>query len=176
MKIFRTCLAVAVFLTATIAGARGTLADINNYWSSPGAGCVPVDDAIQGDLYLVAAGSVKHDSDSTGIVIVSCPISRNADVTNPTDLYLSFADSSTTANNYVKATLWKKNRSTATVTSLASITSDSFDPVGDTQASVFFSHTFDFNLNYYYIYGEFNRTTTSTTETLQGVALGFEFE
>src|SRR4051812_3124161 len=44
--------------------------------SSMAATCTPGDPAIQGNLYTVASGSVRHQAGKTGMITLYCPISE----------------------------------------------------------------------------------------------------
>lgn len=57
-----------------------------NEFSAVAAGCVPDSANIQGNDYLVTAGSVKHQTDKLPDIHLRCPISIV--ITKPTHIYL----------------------------------------------------------------------------------------
>ena len=61
-------------------------------WVMDGAGCVPVQSAIQDDLYIIVAGRIKFKPQKTGSITVMCPVSVGVGSVNR--IFVSYLDSS----------------------------------------------------------------------------------
>jgi hypothetical protein len=144
-----------------------------NYWSAPAAACVPSDGSIQGNRYTIQAGKINHAGSNVDAITLYCAVPIEEDATDPDQIHMLFFDESTTANNYVTASLISMDRDTGSTTTIATISSESWDgaSTGWQQQSVGFSHTFDFGSNVYYIRADILRTSTATQTKLGMVAL-----
>src|SRR5262252_6689009 len=78
MRSFRVCslLVVAVFIAGTGVAHAGRS-------SNMAATCIVGDPAIQGNLYTIASGSVRHQAGKTGTNTLYCPISTTIIIVVP---------------------------------------------------------------------------------------------
>jgi len=173
--------AAVLILSFLITGSRPALAvgDIDNYWSNAGAGCVPDDTAIQGDTYATTSGgAVQEDSDNATTAVFYCDVKKNSNGNNPDWLFLTYDDfhEDVSAVNYVDATFYRMSRTTGTVTSIKSVSSDTNDSggchTGTCEVSGSFLHTLVFNTHTYFVRVQIVRDSTANTETFYNVALG----
>jgi hypothetical protein len=166
----------AALLAGAFSAPAHAATEFVSYWSSVGAGCVPTGTSIQANSYLVTGGSVKPQASDTSRVVLTCPVSINTGADRPNWLYLSYRDSSGAGNRgatYVKATLWKKNRDTGTLSTVVSVTSDDHPETGDVEHKASFDEILTFTSHHYYVYVDFDRTSTAETISFRGTSLGY---
>lgn len=154
------------------------------YWSSDGAGCIPVDTAIQANQYSIGAGAMKMSASYAGTFVVLCPVHRNSGAANqPNTFMITVQDSDflyyVVAD--VHARLYKMSLANGATTlladvqsSFASVQCDGVTPTGpgDYNVCASFTHTFDWENNAYFVYVTMYRQTTSDSAILYSVGLG----
>jgi hypothetical protein len=143
-------------------------------WSINGSSCVPGDPAIQNNLYLVTAGTVKHQPTATGLITLYCPITFPTLVGegNLRILSMTYADSDgpgTVAN--ITAQLVKLTHKTGSLTNIGdALDSNKSGPTSAGALLMPISHTVD-GSDYYYVRVDLNRSDPSESVTLFGVNL-----
>jgi hypothetical protein len=144
-----------------------------NYWSSPAAGCVPGDPAIQNNRYSIQAGHVYHAGTNIDLISFYCPVQYNPGATaGANTLFLTFIDNSTTAGNYVTAQLIKMDRSNGSLTTVATVTSEDWDPNASVQQqSIGFSDSLDFTTYVFYVRVDMDRSSTSILPVFYATSL-----
>lgn len=143
----------------------------NQGWDTVGAGCTITTNSVTANTSGVGGwGNVTFGSSATGSIYLICPVTTAPllDVA-PTVLELLNYDSTSTANNYVTATLIKQDKSTANTTTVATISSDTCAP--NLYCSVSFSETFAPGSYRYFIVVRLNRTSTVNTEYFYAVGI-----
>ena len=147
-------------------------------WSSVGAGCAAGDPAIQGNHYLITAGSVKHRSTSVDQITLYCPIAPNQS-TGANAFSLTYQDStgfSTSAN--IRATLIRMDRNNGATSTVATIDSNGSGTTTATRTWTFGTTFGDVaNMNwdqyYYYVRVDLDRSLATEAVILFGVALEY---
>lgn len=141
------------------------------FWSSIAAGCHidPSAESIAG--VDPVNGIVYFSGNNTGTIKLACPVTKR-DGTNPTTIQISYNEngSSNGSNCYVQAHLQRvtlsPSLSGATVQSVTSSDGTSY-----AASSVDFTHTLDFESNYYWVYIVIFRNTTSCSPWAYGARL-----
>jgi hypothetical protein len=152
-----------------------------NYWSQSGAQCVVDDNAQANALYSRTSGSIKFAAGKTGTIGLFCAINKNNGAQNPNQIWINYQDTdgSGVTSTFVLARLFGMPRFSLP-TNIFQIGTDvtSLTPAGppfslDNRAGKFFTHTLDFENNYYFIYAEITRASTAQQAILYGVALSY---
>lgn len=173
--------AVLAVLTLAAVSSRDAAAQAaQNYWSQTGAQCVVDDNAEANQLYSRTSGSIKFAAGKTGTIGLFCSISKNNGAQNPNQLWINYQDTdgSGVTATIVKARLFGMPRNSVP-TNIYQIGTDitSTTPIllnsADNRAARYFTHTLDFENNYYFIYAEITRASTSQQAILYGVNLSY---
>ena len=157
-------------MTARLLGSLMALcfsgaAEAQNFWSSPGSGCVPDEASIKSNRYKVDNLSVQHASGHVELIVLICPIQPFSSTAPDWALGLTYQDSTGTGTAArVRAQLYKTAIGTAKPEVVAFVTSNSsavttFNDIN----SGSFPHTFDFNANLYWLRVELIRGATNQT-------------
>jgi hypothetical protein len=168
MGIFVLVVAVCA-ATSSIANASPT----ENYWSSVGGGCAPIDTTIQSNKFNIGAGGLRFFSTYVGTLTAVCPVTRNTGTSHqPNKIYLSYQDSAAGSGVKVEVKLEKMNLTTGAITQIATLSSDS-GSVGDGRINVGFTHTFDWENYAYFFYADLTRSGTADSAILYAVSLDY---
>ncbi|NEO01350.1 MAG: hypothetical protein F6K50_39910 [Moorea sp. SIO3I7] len=166
----------ALLAQTTTFGASKALAQVPD-WVMDGAGCVPIDSAIQQDLYLITAGRIKFKPEKTGSITVICPVSVN--VKNANNISVSYRDSTGRSTNArVTAALRRIRKRDGAVNTVSGLVFNS-----DTRSETAYTfegsstssesgHTFDHFNYYYYVQTALVRRSSSNIVEFGGVELG----
>lgn len=144
------------------------------YWSAIATGCVPDAQSIQGDRYRPSGDSmIKHKSGNVARIVLICAVQPHTSVGNPALLTMTYIDSTGAGSKaFVKAQLFAVTRATGLKTLLATVNSNSSSEDSlDEAASPSFAHSLDFDLNYYFVRIEMDRSATGQNAGAVGVAL-----
>ena len=167
MKTFSLC----AFLVAML-GITPVADAVTGDYSINGASCVPGDPAIQNNRHFITAGSVSHQSTTTGLITLYCPVFHNW-TTNPTFLSLTYRDTDgagTVAN--ITAQLLRLNQTNGAFSTVSGVLdSNGFTATFGRQIVISFTHNFDFTANVYYIRVNINRSATTQIATFYGLSL-----
>lgn len=164
----------AVVLSASFALAMlfsATEASADVLWSSVAAGCVPIDDSIQNDVYSSgsAGPAVGFKTGVTGDIELVCPIFFSTTHGNPAAAFATFRDADGTATAaQVTVKLYRMAwDGTGFIQTLATIDSNTSATTTTHQMFDAFSSTFDFDLSMYWMGIKISRTNSAlTTNTL----------
>jgi len=163
---------LAALLVANKAEAAG------QYWSTPAAGCVPDSTSITNQRYVSnAVGAVLHRPGNLDLITLNCPITGfHGSGDGPNRMTMTYRDSTSTLDTaaFVRATLTRTPKATgASPTPIATLSSETPPaPQTITTASTpVFTHTFDFENNFYFVRVELDRRTTSQIVIVFGVYL-----
>jgi len=164
---------LAFSLAALLPHAARAENDVDNYWSQTAAACKVTDVGIQGDAYLITAGTVKHKGLNTGTIILVCGVEKNTNATTSDPywgLFMSGADPG--GNGTFNAYLWQRSRTTGALTQLTWL-NESF-PTTEQQQSVriFSGAPLNFEAYHYYVYATLARSSTTYAPYIASVGIG----
>lgn len=166
--------AMLMITVAALASSDAHAAPTENFWSSTGGGCVPIDTAIQGNRYSIGAGGLKFYSTYTGQFTAVCPIKRNTGTSHqPNSMWLSYQDNNSLSTTKVEVKLEKMSLANGAITQIGSILSSQSGSTGDGRVWEYFTHTFDWENYAYFIYVDIYRATTSDSAILYAVTLDY---
>jgi hypothetical protein len=143
-------LAMLPVIAATLATPAGAA---ETYWSSVTTGCVPDSLSIQDDRYKsLADAAITPRTSRLDPIVLICGVLPNPGAPAPHALKLTYQDSTGTgATGMVRAQLVYVVRTTGVRAVMATLSSDTSTATGATMGSAAFSHTLDFEANYYYV-------------------------
>lgn len=164
----------ALFATiALMTGAPAWAAD--PYWSSISTACTPDNLSIQNNRYQSTVDSyVTPQKGNVDPTVLICAVQPNPGASGlPNMLSMTYLDSTGVTNTaHVLAQLIRVNRSTGGRATVAAVNSDSFPATTPTKnQSAAFSHTLNFDMNFYYVRIEIDRAANSQNVRSIGVAL-----
>jgi hypothetical protein len=166
MRRFAVCAvaAVAVFLSgAGIAHAGRS--------SSMAATCTVGDPAIQGNLYTIASGSIRHQAGKTGTITLYCPISPTITIGGGPfgGWFMTFVDpDGASRNSYIESQILRSDQS-GHVTAVSGVLSSNASTTNYIEQALW--HTYDFVNYYYYVRINVFRADTSTLPIFYGVGV-----
>jgi hypothetical protein len=140
-------------------------AQTQNFWSSPGSGCVPDEATIKFDRHKVDNLSVRHAQNNLDPIILICPIQPFSSAEPSWVLALSYQDSTGTGPSaFIRAQLYQLEIGTAKPVLLATANSNSsavttFNIIN----SAVFTNTFDFDTHLYWVRVHLDRSATDQT-------------
>jgi len=165
--------------TALVLGLSSATAMANaSAWSSPASGCVvePAGTALASQRAI--QGDVHFATGQTGTIRLSCPIHGfgTQAVNDPDHFLLTFYDTDATTDNCTfKASFLRQNTNAteggatiATYDGAADTTLASSSPFRNAE-SLSFTHTWNFDTNYYWVEVELFRNTTACDIDFIGV-------
>jgi hypothetical protein len=153
---------VATFVAGFLCPVAEASPPTENYWTSNGGGCRPIDTAIQGNLYAIGAGGVGHRASVAGTFVVLCPVRRNSSAAHqPNSISISVQDSDGLyfALADVDAKFYKMDLTNGATTLIGEVQSSysggacgGNGGTGDFRKCEYFTHTFDWQNNAYFVY------------------------
>jgi hypothetical protein len=161
---------LALLVLTFLCLATGAQAQVG--WSSAGAACVPSPDTIGHHANSGAAG-MKFSGTDVGTLVFTCSMDRFNSGTTNWAIRLTYRDSTGTATSaQVLARVYMLPIGSATATVLKSVSSNSSATTGNnTVVSGAFMHTFDFEVNVYFVQVTMTRAASSENVTFYSVVL-----
>jgi hypothetical protein len=139
-------------------------------WSSPAKGCVP-DEASVG-RYSTTGPGVAHLNANVALIRLVCPINRQITDDPCWNLAVTYRDSTGTVTSAnVTARVFRLSRTAGTGGVVATFDSNAGAGTGVVKRTTQFTHSFNFDANYYYVVIQLDRTVTSEIVQVFGVAL-----
>jgi hypothetical protein len=175
---------VAMLMTALAMTLADSDAWAGRQFSMIGAGCVPTDSAIQGDLYVTAGHGIRWKGTKTGTIRLICAVPVLSSSVRWTGYTVNYKDPDGTGTAYAISVVLRSARlgsATSTVITGTSVPSGSTcSPLTSNMSQVTDYTTFtcdfpDFVPNNQYWYW-FNVTMTRTSSQLQPEFLGLTIE
>ena len=138
--------------------------------SSMAATCTVGDPAIQGNLYTIASGSVRHQTGKTGTITLYCPISPTITAGGGPfgRWFMTFADPDGDGRNYYIESQILRCDQTGHVTPVSDVLS-SGGSTGYIERAL--QHTYDFRNYYYYVRINIFRADTNNLPIFYGVGV-----
>jgi hypothetical protein len=152
-------------LALVLALCFSSAAEAQNFWSIPGSGCVPDEAAIKFNRHKVDNLSVQHAAGNVEPIVLICPVLPFSTTEPAWVLQLYYQDSTgagTAAR--VRAQLFQNQIGTGKPQVVATVSSNSsavttFNNIN----SASFPHTFEFDVNLYWVRVELIRSTADQT-------------
>jgi cysteine-rich repeat protein len=167
----RALFGLVLALVLAVAAGR---AEAEVYWSSIATACTPVNDAIQGDRYVIAPDNyVAPKPGDTNPIVLVCNVPRQDGTSLPRILSMTYLDS-TGANTAAKvqAQFVRVAQGTGGRAVVATVSSNSFPQTGTAyHQSAQFGHVLNFDAFYYYVRIEIDRAASNQNLRSLGVAL-----
>lgn len=166
----------SVFLATALTLAAGSPAPAATavYWSAISTSCVPDSLSIQANRYRSFADSnTQHQTGNVDRITLVCGVAPNPGSPLPNTLSLTYLDSTGNSSNAQStAELMRVNRTTAAVSTVAAVNSDTFLTKSVSMGkSPTFSHQLNFENSYYFVRIVLDRATTAQDVRAIGVAL-----
>lgn len=166
--ITRLATLVAFLLVASAAHAQSII------WSAVGTTCVP-DGATVGHYTTgTSVASVRHLGNQTGTLTFTCRVSRVDTATTDWVLKLSYRDSTGTGGGAsVVAKLYRLRIGNYTPALIDTVTSNSSSVTGNNtiNSTASFSHTFNFDMNTYFVQVVLTRASSSQNVQFHSTAI-----
>jgi hypothetical protein len=165
MKVFIG--SVLVMLFAVVGEASAGQFDV------VGAGCVPDNTAIQGELYANNSGGTGHASGKVSTVTLHCPITNAStlNVFGVKTLRILYTDSTSLIGNSVIVTLYKISNATGALSIVSQVNTDGCFQGGTSVCASSFTEVIDSANNFYFLGVYIQRTFPSATETFWGASV-----
>ena len=159
----------AVAFLAVFAGASG-IAHAGRS-SSMAATCTVGDPAIQGDLYTIASGSVRHKAGRVGTITLYCPILPTITTGGGPfgGWFMTFVDPDGPGNNYYIESQIIRSDQTGHVAAVSPVLRSNSSASNYREQALW--HTYDFGNYYYYVRINLFRADTSALPIFYGVAV-----
>jgi hypothetical protein len=154
MRSFGTC--SLAFVTVFLGGSGIARAGRS---SSMAATCTVGDPAIQGNLYTIASGSVRHQAGKTGTITLYCPIAPTITIVDPDGPGRSYS---------IESQIIRCDQ-TGHVTPVSGVLSSNASTTNYIEQALW--HTYDFTNYYYYVRINLFRADTISTPIFYGVAV-----
>jgi hypothetical protein len=160
----RFALVVAVFVAGTGAAHAGRS-------SNMAATCTVGDPAIQGNLYTIASGSVRHQAGKTGTITLYCPISPTITIGGGPfgGWFMTFVDPDGPGQNYSIESQIIRSDQSGHVTAVSDVLSSNSSTTNYIERALW--HTYDFNNYYYYVRINLYRADTNALPIFYGVGV-----
>jgi len=160
-------------LTLLFALCLGSTAGAQNNWSVPGNVCIPSAATIKSDLHRTTLAAVRHAGTKVGTILLTCQMERFNSGTAAWNLKLTYQDSTGTGTTaFVRARLYRMAIGSVTPVLLATVSSNSSASTDvNTASSSELAHTFDFEVNTYWVRVELKRKSSSETVILHSIVL-----
>jgi hypothetical protein len=139
--------------------------------SSMAATCTVGDPAIQGNLYTIASGSVRHQTGKTGTITLYCPISPTITVGGGPfgGWFMTFVDPDGAGRgSYIESQIIRSDFS-GRVTSVSGVLSSNSSTTNYIEQALW--HTYDFTNYYYYVRVNVYRADTNSLPIFYGIAV-----
>ena len=139
------------------------------------SGCVPNRTTMQDNRAQVGTASIRHAGSNTDPIILTCTIPPfDAEGTEDWMLGMTSVNSNGTGPNaFVRARLYRMEIGSDTPVLLASVNSNVDENTGvNFLGSNVFTHTFNFNINAYWVHVDLDRSSTAQDAILHAVFVG----
>jgi hypothetical protein len=169
MRNFGVCSLVLVAMFICGAGAAHA-----GRSSSMAATCSVGDPAIQGNLYTIASGSVRHQTVKTGLITLYCPISPTITTGGGPHggWFMTFIDPDGAGTDYyIQSQIIRSNHSGSVTAVSGLLSSNSIGSTGSHYIEQALTHTYDFANYYYYVRVNLYRTNTTAFPIFYGVGV-----
>jgi hypothetical protein len=146
MRRFGVC--ALAFVTASLGGSNLAHAGRS---SSMAATCTAGDPAIQGNLYTIASGSVRHQTGKTGTITLYCPISPTITIGGGPfgGWFMTFVDPDGPGRgSYIESQIIRSDQS-GHVSAVSGVLSSDASTTNYIEQALW--HTYDFTNYYYYV-------------------------
>jgi hypothetical protein len=166
MRSFGTC--SLAFVTVFLGGSGIARAGRS---SSMAATCTVGDPAIQGNLYTIASGSVRHQAGKTGTITLYCPIAPTITIDGGPfgGWFMTFVDPDGPGRSYSIESQIIRCDQTGHVTPVSGVLSSNASTTNYIEQALW--HTYDFTNYYYYVRINLFRADTISTPIFYGVAV-----
>jgi hypothetical protein len=139
--------------------------------SSMAATCTVGDPAIQGNLYTIASGSVRHQADKVGTITLYCPISPTITIGGGPfgGWFMTFVDPDGAGKNtYIESQIIRSDQ-TGHVAAVSGVLSSNGSTTNYIEQALW--HTYDFVNYYYYVRINVFRGDTKSLPIFYGVGV-----
>jgi hypothetical protein len=139
--------------------------------SSMAATCTVGDPAIQGNLYTIASGSVRHQAGKVGTITLYCPISPTITVGGGPfgGWFMTFVDPDGPGRNYYIESQIIRSDQLGHVSAVSGVLSSNSMTSNYIESPLW--HTYDFDNYYYYVRINVFRADTNKLPIFYGVAV-----
>ena len=163
----RSVAVCALALVAALFGGSGVAHAGRS--SSMAATCTVGDPAIQGDLYTIASGSVRHKAGKVGTITLYCPISPTILIGGGSfaGWFMTFVDPDGPGRNYSIESQIIRSDFSGHVTAVSGVLSSNSSTTNYIEQALW--HTYDFVNYYYYVRINLYRADTSALPIFYGV-------
>jgi hypothetical protein len=135
------------------------------------ATCAVGDPAIQGDLYTIASGSVRHRTGKTGLITLYCPISPTITINGGPfgGWFMTFVDPDGSGRSYYIESQIIRSDYSGHVTSVSPLLSSNGSTTHYIEQALW--HTYDFANYYYYVRVNLFRADTNNLPIFYGIGV-----
>jgi hypothetical protein len=139
--------------------------------SSMAATCTVGDPAIQGNLYTIASGTVRHQAGKTGTITLYCPISPTITIGGGSHggWFMTFVDPDGANTNYSIESQIIRSDMSGHVASISGVLSSNSSTTNYVEQAL--THTYDFVNYYYYVRINLFRANTNSLPIFVGVGV-----
>jgi hypothetical protein len=156
------------FVTAFLGGSGTAYAGRS---SSMAATCTAGDPAIQGNLYTIASGSVRHQAGKIGVITLYCPISPTITVGGGSfgGWFMTFADPDGPGGKYYIESQIIRCDQSGHVTPVSGVLRSDSSTSNYVERAL--NHTYDFANYYYYVRVNLYRADANALPIFYGVGV-----
>jgi hypothetical protein len=139
--------------------------------SNMAATCTVGDPAIQGNLYTIASGSVRHQAGKTGTITLYCPISQTITAGGGPfgGWFMTFVDPDGPGRTYSIETQIIRSDQSGHVAAVSPVLSSNSSTTNYIEQALW--HTYDFTNYYYYVRINIFRADTANLPIFYGVGV-----